>query len=87
MKITIEHHDDRFNVGLSTKDGEPFLVIKGCKVIQGQKGFFVSFPSKKLDSGKYWSHVYGSDSFQQAVISEYNKSKATKKPADDDVPF
>ena len=90
MKILIEHHDDRFNIGLSNKEGEAFLTIKGCKIVQGKNGFFVSFPSKKLDSGKYYNHVYASDAFQRVVIAEYEKTKQTKqaKPqSDDEVPF
>ncbi len=81
MKISIEHHNDQFNVGLSSKEGqEAFLVIKGCRVVEGQKGRFVSFPAKKLDSGKYWNHVYASPAFQSAVLDAYETS-APKVPS------
>ena len=76
MKITIEQRDRDFNVNLHSKEGaQPFLTIKGCRVVDGQKGQFVSFPSKKLDSGKYWNHVYASDAFQAAVLEAFNASK------------
>lgn len=89
MKIIIEHHESQFNISLAGKEGDqPFLTIKGCRIVQGQKGPFVSFPSKKLDSGKYWNHVYASDKFQSAVITEYERSKKAPKPMkDDEVPF
>jgi DNA-binding cell septation regulator SpoVG len=98
MKITIEHHNDQFNVALTSPTGdEPFITIKGCRVVQGGNGPFVSFPAKKLDSGKYWNHVYASRAFSDAVLREYNKSKARAPapsrrppppaPMDDEPPF
>lgn len=80
MKISIEHHNDQFNVGLASREGvEPFLVIKGCRVVDGRNGAFVSWPARKLDSGKYWNHVYASEAFARAVLDAYNESKP--KPA------
>lgn len=100
MNIGIEHHNnDQFNVTLTSPGGsEPFLTVKGCRIIQGQNGPFVSWPAKKMDSGKYWNHVYTSRAFGDAVVAAYNKSKAAApaprpasrapaRPADDDVPF
>jgi DNA-binding cell septation regulator SpoVG len=95
MNITIENHGDQFNVALTSpgKD-EPFLTIKGCRVVNGSKGPFVSWPSRKQDNGKWWNHVYASDGFAAAVLSAYNKSKAEaprRAPAaphdDSDIPF
>lgn len=78
--ITIEHFNDQFNVCLASKAGNtPFITIKGCRLVDGQKGRFVSFPSRKLDSGKYWNHVYASDDFQAAVIKAYDESKPAQK--------
>lgn len=80
MHIQIEHHDKSFNIALASKEGkEPFLVLKGCRIVDGQKGRFVSVPSKKLDSGKYWNHAYISEQFQLAVIDAYDAS--APKPA------
>ena len=78
MKITIEPHGDNFNVALSSGEGkEAFLVIKGCRIVEGQKGRFISFPAKKMDSGKYWNHVYASEGFQTAVLKEYDAAQST----------
>jgi DNA-binding cell septation regulator SpoVG len=72
MKISIKHFPGQypsFNVSLSTKEGmEPFIEIKGCKIMSGSNGEFVSWPSRKLDSGKYWNHVYASNAFNEAVL-------------------
>lgn len=97
MNIGIEHHNDKFNVTLTSPGGsEPFLTVKGCRIFQGQNGPFVSWPATKLDSGKYLNHFYSSRAFGDAVLSAYNKSKAAApaprpasraRPADDDVPF
>ncbi len=91
MHIGIEHHNDKFNVALSTKEGsKPFLTIKDCRVVQGSRGPFISWPARKLDSGKYWHHVYASDVFAEHVLKAYDESKPAKKQAaqddDSDIP-
>lgn len=69
MEITIDHHGDQFNINLHGKAGaDPFLTIKGCRIVQGQKGPFVSYPARKMDNGKYWQHVYGGEKFNEAVL-------------------
>ena len=86
MKIGIEHHDNQFNVTLASKEGaQPFLTIKGCRVVEGSKGPFVSWPAKKMESGKYWNHVYASEAFQAAVLEAFNttKPKVAPKPRDE----
>jgi len=102
LKITIEHfagERPQFNVSLATSEGkEPFLTIKGCRIVDGSKGQFVSWPAKKMDSGKYWNHVYASESFNAAVLAEAAKSAPREEPRrpvtrnkvmqdDDDIPF
>jgi DNA-binding cell septation regulator SpoVG len=88
MKIAIEHHNDQFNVALSSGEGkEPFLTIKGCRVVDGAKGRFISFPSRKLDSGKYWNHVYASEGFQAAILAELDKGQPKRRSRDDEPPF
>lgn len=76
MDIRIKWFDGQypsFNLILATApDKDPFLEIKGCKLIDGQKGQFVSYPSRKQDNGKYWNHVYGSDQFNDVVVSKAN---------------
>jgi hypothetical protein len=77
MKITCEHFADQFNVSLSSKDGvEPFLVVKGCRIKEGTKGRFISWPASppKQQGGKWWNHVYASEAFGQAVMEEAEKS-------------
>jgi DNA-binding cell septation regulator SpoVG len=79
--IGIEHHGDQFNVTLTSPGKtEPFVTIKGCRVVSGSNGPFVSWPSRKMDSGKYWNHVYASNEFAAAVLSAYNKSTAEAPP-------
>lgn len=92
MAISIEHHDKQFNVLLSQREGaEPYLTIKGCRIVQGQKGVFVSWPATKNErTGKYWSHVWASEAFNSAVMAAYDASKPKAKqsaPDDDGPPF
>lgn len=73
MHITIQHHGEQFNVQIASRKGEEhFLSIKGCRLMESANGQFVSFPARKTDSGKWWSHVWANDKFQNAVIKAYN---------------
>jgi DNA-binding cell septation regulator SpoVG len=101
MHINVEMHGDQFNVQVSSKAGEDhFLAIKGCRIVSGSNGEFVSFPARKMDSGKYWTHVWASDKFQAAILKAHAAAakaeakapakKAGKKAADDwddEIPF
>lgn len=77
MKISVEHFDGKypsFNVSLASEGKEPFLTIKGCRIADGSKGKFVSWPARKQDDGKWWNHVYASDAFNAAVLEEAMKT-------------
>lgn len=98
MEINVKWFGDNFNVNLSSKPGEEeFLSIKGCRIVDGTKGFFVSWPATKNQStGKYWNHVWGSERFNAVVLSKAQASipKAParrQEPAGsgdiDDIPF
>lgn len=104
MKVSIQMHGDQFNVQLSAAAGQDhFLAIKGCRIVQGKEGPFVSFPARLQDSGKWWNHVWASEGFQAAILKAHNeaaakenkpaKAKAKAKPAatvetdDDDISF
>lgn len=74
MQISIDWHDSgkypSFNVNLHKVEGaEPFLSIKGCRIVQGSKGEFVSWPATKNErTGKYWNHVYAGEAFGVHVL-------------------
>lgn len=100
MKLTAKWFDGKypsFNLDIASSEGrEPFLTIKDCKIIEGPKGAFVGWPSRKDDNGKWWRHVYASEGFQVAVIEEARKTQPSGKPAakpaarpvdDDEIPF
>ena len=95
MKISIEHTGKKypeFTVHLASKEGaDPFLSIRGVRIVKGSKGDFLSWPAKKLDSGKYWNHCWASDKFAAAVMEEARASQPEQEeknaPVDDDLPF
>ena len=89
-----------FNLELASAEGrDPFLTIKSCSLREHNGKEFVSFPSKKLDTGKYWNHVYASDDFQRVVLEKAKESRPAKTATpekkdtgmpmdmDDDLPF
>lgn len=103
MEVTVKWFDGKypsFNVGIASKAGnEPFLEVKGCRIVEGKNGQFVSPPSTKNESsGKYWNHAYFSEDFARVVLEkaldskpkEQAKSRPTSNATDDfesDIPF
>lgn len=87
MQINIEWFDGKypqFNVSLASKEGvEPFLTVKGCRIVDGSKGEFVSWPATKNENtGKYWNHVWASEKFAAAVLEEAKKAQKKPQPKD-----
>ena len=99
MEISVKWFDGQypsFNLMIASAAGkEPFLEIKGCKIVEGQNGPFISYPSRKQDNGKYWNHVYVSDAFNAVVLSKAQATMPAKQqsrrqpPQSDDssIPF
>lgn len=98
MEVSVKWFDGAypsFNLILASAAGkDPFIEIKGCKIMDGKNGPFVSYPSRKLDSGKYWNHVYGSDAFNAVVLSKAQesmpKAQSRRQAPEDDgssIPF
>jgi len=84
MNITIEHHDGQypsFNIMLHSVEGaEPFLTIKGCRIVQGSNGPFISYPSRKMENGKYWNHVYAGEKFNAQVLELAQGGQPERRP-------
>lgn len=94
MNVTTTWHGDNFNVELASKEGaEAFLSIRGCRLMDGKSGPFVSYPAKKNEqSGKYWNHVWASDKFNAVVLSKALESQPRqqgkqREQDDSDIPF
>jgi DNA-binding cell septation regulator SpoVG len=90
MHITIKHFDGKypsFNVLLHSKEGqEEFITIKGCRIVDGQKGPFVSWPATKGNDGKYWQHIWANEKFSAVVLSKAQEANRPAKRQDDDAP-
>ena len=84
MKFTVTWFQGKypsFNLGFhSTPESEEFLSIKGCKIFDGAKGSFVSYPSTKKADGKYWNHCWGSKAFNDAVLKMAMASRPAAIP-------
>ena len=95
MHIEIKHFDGKypsFNVSLHSAEGKPeFLTIKGCRIVSGSKGEFVSWPATKGNDGKYWPHVWANEKFAAVVLAKAQEQQRPKaKPQaeqDEDIPF
>ena len=85
MDIRIKWFDGKypsFNVSLASAPGrDEFLTIKGCRLVNGTDGQFVSYPAQKKDDGKYWNHVWASEKFNEAVLAAATEDAPEAKPA------
>jgi hypothetical protein len=91
----------QFNLSIASAEGKvPFLTVKGCWIVQGRDGAFVSWPAtKNAKTNKYWQHVWASEPFAAAVLAEaqasmpktdtrtHGERKAGKPVDDDPIPF
>jgi hypothetical protein len=78
MEIIIDWHRDQFNVNIASAAGrEAFLSIKGCRIVQGNDGPFVSYPAtRNTSTDKWWRHVWASDKFSAIVLEKAQAPKA-----------
>lgn len=85
---TVWKTEDQFNVELASKEGaEAFLSIRGCRIVNGSKGEFVSFPATKGNGGKWWNHVWANDKFAAAVLAKAKESRSSgSRSRDEDEP-
>jgi DNA-binding cell septation regulator SpoVG len=93
VHIGINWHGQQFNIELSSQHGkDPFLTVRGCRIVNGSKGEFISMPSTKNEAtGKYWNHAIASDAFQKTVLelAKASQPQESRKASDieDEIPF
>jgi hypothetical protein len=95
MEITTKWQEGKypsFNLMLASKEGaEPFITIKSCSIMQGSKGEFVKYPSKKMDDGKWFNYIYANEKFNVVVLEKAKASQPrqlsepTRKPVVEDL--
>ena len=72
---------DLAGIGPSKEGADPFLEIKGCRLVDGKNGQFVSGPATKNDkTQKFWNHTYFSEKFSAAVLAKVLETMP-KKPS------
>jgi len=79
VRVTIRN-DDKLKAFASVTFNECF-VVRGLKVIQGNKGLFVAMPSRRRPDGTFQdiAHPINStmrETIEQAVIGEYEEELA-----------
>jgi DNA-binding cell septation regulator SpoVG len=83
LQIEVEHKDGKYpSFDLILRNGagkDPFMIIRGCRIVNGVKGDFVSYPSRKSEDGKYWNHVWAATPFNDVVLNAARTTAA--KPA------
>ncbi|MCK4303403.1 MAG: SpoVG family protein [Candidatus Eisenbacteria sp.] len=77
VKITLV--DDPALKAITTLTLDACFVIKGIKVVRGNRGLFVAMPSRKLPDGTYQDVAYPStrelaESIRSLVLERYEKA-------------
>lgn len=99
FKIELSQSMKTCGIAIHKKGEEkPFMVIKGCKIVNGQNGPFLSGPATKIDND-WFNYLFMSKEFSQyisemAVKAFPKQAQGSKAPAsgggmiiDDDIPF
>ena len=103
LQVDVEHKDGKypsFDLILRTGEGkDPFMIVRGCRVVSGANGEFISYPSRKNENGKYWNHVWAHSEFNEMILKKAKSARPAAprqaaKPEDplqdlmdSDVPF
>lgn len=68
ISVKIEPSTSGKTFGLAlTKGDKVLMVVKGCKLVSGQNGQFVSGPSTKMDDGKWFNYLFMDKQFGDYV--------------------
>lgn len=57
VKIEMSPSGKTFGIAF-TKNDKVLYVTKGCRLVNGQNGPFISGPSTKMDDGKWFNYLY-----------------------------
>lgn len=71
----VKFWDGSGNVTFTLRLGD-WLTIYGCRIVEGSKGDFVAFPSRKGKDDKYYNHVW-------MRLSEQEQSNIVKMVEDE----
>lgn len=94
VKIEPSKSGKTFGIAL-TKGDKVLLVVKSCKLAQGQNGPFVSGPSAKMDDGTWLNYLFMDKQFSdyvtglavKAMEQAPQQSRQAAPPDSSDVPF
>jgi DNA-binding cell septation regulator SpoVG len=69
---------------ITTNEG---FEIKGCKLVDGQNGFFIAPPSQKDKEGNYKPQAWIPKELQQDIIDIVSNEVTVEGSYDDGIPF
>jgi stage V sporulation protein G len=80
-KVTLV--DDPSLKAIATLTFDGCFVVKGIKVVEGERGLFVAMPSRKLPDGTYQDVAYPStremaETIRSLVLERYRNARGAK---------
>lgn len=81
MHFSVKWFGESFNVNLAKAEGqEEILSIKGCRLVNGSNGEFVSMPStKNQNTGKYWNHAWLGEKLASHILKLAQESRPSQE--------
>ena len=81
VKVTLV--EDPSLKAIATLTFDACFVVKGIKVVQGERGLFVAMPSRRLPDGTYQDVAYPStkdmtEKVRTLVLEHYHKAMGTR---------
>jgi len=62
----------QFTVEFLRSSGDVFCAVKNCRMVQGQKGAFISGPAIKTKDDKWFNLTYFDQKIQADIMEAYN---------------
>ena len=96
LKVEMSQSGQTFGLAFHKPGNDkPLFVIKGCRLVGGQNGMFVSGPASKMNDGKWFNYLFMDKAFGEFVTKEVEKvapkpsANTSTQNSDDssDVPF
>lgn len=89
IKVTVNVYENKKTKGFASLELDEKIVIKNLRIVDGDKGLFVAYPSHYSEKdNKYYEDVYPlnaetRETIQNKVLEEYEK--ASKKSSKDEI--
>lgn len=89
MGLTVSRRKGKVKAFLEIRFPKPGMIVRGVKLVDGDRGFFLGMPSRKVDDDEYVDYLFfESSKLREGLVEEaadlYKEAKRKKRRRRDD---